>query len=160
MSEIFLMKAEALTQLYKDVADNEKEMEEAFSYVREVFKRSNPYAYSPNDQTASQDSLKMALFTSPEELEKLVMAERQREFIGEGKRWYDLVRFALRRGSTSEMLTLLTRKYANSNAIKAKLADMQSLYSPVFRDELINNKWLYQNGIWETNETSSRNDGQ
>lgn len=160
MSEIFLMKAEALTQLYKDVADNEKEMEEAFSYVREVFKRSNPYAYSPNDQTASQDSLKMALFTSPEELEKLVMAERQREFIGEGKRWYDLVRFALRRGSTSEMLTLLTRKYANSNAIKAKLADMQSLYSPICRDELINNKWLYQNGIWETNETSSRNDGQ
>ena len=160
MSEIFLMKAEALVQRYKDEAENDKKMEEAFSYVREVFKRSNPYAYSPNNTNAKDDSLKMALFTTTDELEGLILTERQREFVGEGKRWYDLVRYALRHGGTSEMLAFLTRKYSTSDAIKAKLADIQSLYSPIFKDELINNNWLYQNGVWESNETSSRNDGQ
>ena len=58
-----------------------------------------------------------------DELEGLILTERQREFVGEGKRWYDLVRYALRHGGTSEMLAFLTRKYSNSNAIKAKLAD-------------------------------------
>ena len=102
----------------------------------------------------------MSLFTTTYELEALILTERQREFVGEGRVWYVLVRYALRHGGTSEMLAFLTRKYSNSNAIKAKLADIQSLYSPIFKDELINNNWLYQNGVWESNETSSRNDGQ
>ena len=87
------------------------------------------------------------------------MTERQREFYGEGKRWYDLVRYALRRGNTAEMLNMLTRKYTNTrDAVKAKLANMQSLYSPVYNSEIRNNNLLYQNGVWSVNETSSRTD--
>ena len=154
LSEIYLFKAEAMSQLYSD----EENLTEAFSYVREVFKRSNPYAYYANNAQASNDSLNFRIFATPEGIESLVMAERQREFIGEGKRWYDLVRYALRRGNTSEMLDMLSRKYANSGAIRAKLADMQSLFSPVYNNELKNNTWLYQNSVWHVNETSSRTD--
>ena len=156
LSEVFLMKAEALSQLYSD----EENLMTAFNYVREVFKRSNPVAYMPNNpsSTKENDSLKFATFATPESMEKLVLQERQREFVGEGKRWYDLVRFALRRGSTAEMLDILSHKYTNSKAIKAKLADIQSLYSPVYNQEIRNNYWLYQNGVWSVNETSSRTD--
>lgn len=155
MSEIYLMKAEAMTQLSED----EENLKSAFTYVREVFKRSNPYAYLPNNSTANNDSLKFASFNSAANMEKLIMAERQREFIAEGKRWYDLVRFALRRGNTSEMLNLLTRKYAsNSKAIKSKLAKMQSLYSPVYNSDMKNNDLLYQNGVWAVNQSTSKTD--
>lgn len=154
LSEIYLMKAEALAQLY----DDEEHLTEAFQYVREVFKRSNPYAYQPSNSTANNDTLKFANFSTKENMEFLVLKERQREFIGEGKRWYDLVRYALRRGNTTEMLEILGHKYTNGKSIKAKLADMQSLYSPVYNQELKNNNWLYQNGVWSVNETSSRTD--
>ena len=154
LSEIYLMKAEAISQLYSD----EENLTEAFNYVREVFKRSNPYAYQANNSTANNDSLKFVNFSTSENMEILVLKERQREFVGEGKRWYDLVRYALRRGSTAEMLDILSHKYTNSKSIKAKLADMQSLYSPVYNQEIKNNSWLYQNGVWSVNETSSRTD--
>lgn len=155
MSEIYLMKAEAMSQLY----DDEENLKSAFSYVREVFKRSNPYAYLPNNSTANNDSLKFNSFNSSINMEKLVLAERQREFVAEGKRWFDLVRFALRRGNTAEMLNILTRKYSsNSKAIKSKLAKMQSLYSPVFNTDMKNNRLLYQNGVWAVNQSTSKTD--
>lgn len=153
MPDIFLMKAEAMSQLYTD----EENLEEAFKYVREVFKRSNPWAYEKNNTKAATDSLKFANFNTAANLEKLVMAERQREFIGEGKRWYDLVRYAQRHGGTAEMLDLLCRKYgSNSKAVRAKLATMQSLFSPVYHNDLLSNTKLYQNGVWFINESSSR----
>lgn len=86
------------------------------------------------------------------------MNERQREFIGEGKRWFDLVRYSLRHGNTADMLKFLVRKYTSSKAVQAKLADMQSLFSPVYNKEIKNNNLLYQNGVWSVNETSSRTD--
>lgn len=155
MSEIYLMKAEAMSQIYTD----EEDLMKAYNYVREVFKRSNPYAYEKTNKTAKDDSLSFETFNTPETLEKLVMAERQREFIGEGKRWFDLVRYAQRRGNTSEMLELLTRKYANnSKAIKSKLATIQSLYSPILENEYKNNDLLYQNGLWQTDKSTSQTD--
>ena len=157
MSEVFLMKAEAMSQIYSD----EENIHKAFNYVREVFKRSNPYAYSTsnNSSTAKSDSLDFNTFNDQESLEKLIMTERQREFIGEGKRWFDLVRYAQRRGSTEDMLKLLTRKYStNSKSIQAKLADIQSLFSPIYESELKSNTWLYQNGVWEINKSSGRTD--
>lgn len=157
MSEIYLMKAEAITQLHND----EENLKDAFKYVREVFKRSNPIAYQANNPstTKENDSLKFTNFSTQDDMEKLILVERQREFIGEGKRWYDLVRFALRRGNTADMLAILCKKYGSgSKAVQAKLADMQALFSPVYNNEIKNNNWLYQNGVWSVNETSSRTD--
>ena len=154
LSDIFLMKAEAITQLYTD-DDN---LRQAFNYVRTVFKRSNPAAYKAGVAQRT-DSLHYESFSGSDQIESLVLAERQREFIGEGKRWYDLVRYALRRGNTVDMLKLLSRRSSsNGSAITAKLSHMQSLYSPVYQSEIKNNGWLYQNGVWTVNETSSRTD--
>ena len=154
MSDVLLMKAEAISRLYTDATN----LYEGFECVRTVFKRSNPYPYE--NGTVATDTLKFeGNFNTPAGLESLVMQERQREFMCEGKRWFDLVRYAQRRGSTEDMLTLLTRKYStNRKAIEAKLADMQSLFSPVYEGEIKNNTWLYQNGVWKQTESSSRTD--
>lgn len=154
LSDVFLMKAEAISRLYTDEAN----LKEGFNCVRAVFKRSNPYPYE--NTSSATDTLEFKNnFDNQAGLESLVMQERQREFVCEGKRWFDLVRYAQRRGSTEDMLKLLTRKYStNRKAVEAKLADMQSLFSPVYESEMKSNTWLYQNGVWKLTESSSRTD--
>lgn len=156
LSDIMLIKAEAISQ----IAENDSMLQIGFNLVRDLFHRNNPYAYATNNNKADNDSLKFESFNSKEGLEALVMAERQREFFGEGKRWYDLVRYAQRKGSTATMLqNYLGRKYSdNKNAIFAKLATINSLFSPIFLDEMKKNPLLHQNKVWNTNESSSKTD--
>jgi hypothetical protein len=148
-----LMKAEAMSQLY----DDEEHLTEAFNLCRSIYKRSNPGAYQPGSKG---DSLDITVFMSKEGIESLVMAERQREFVAEGKRWFDLVRYAQRRGGTQEMLALLTRKFASDNkkAIEAKLSTIQSLFSPIYINEIRNNGLLHQNEVWAVDESTSKTD--
>lgn len=153
LSDVVLMKAEALTQ----VSEDEESLNEPFKLVREVFKRSNPYAYQ--NATSSGDSLRFDNYSTKESMTQLILNERQREFIGEGKRWYDLVRYAQRDGNTVNMLKFLSRKFTdNQNAIKAKLASMKSLFCPIHTDEIKNNSLLHQNEVWGTTENTSRTD--
>ena len=153
LSDVMLMKAEAISQLY----DDEEHLTEAFNLCRSIYKRSNPGAYQPGSKG---DSLDITVFMSNEGIESLVMAERQREFVAEGKRWFDLVRYAQRRGGTQEMLGLLTRKFASENkkAIEAKLSTIQSLFSPINKDEIRNNGLLHQNEVWAVDESTSKTD--
>lgn len=153
LSDIMLMKAEAITQIHED----EENLTEAFNLCRSIFKRSNPDVYVGK---GSKDSLDITMFQTKDALESLVMAERQREFVAEGKRWFDLVRYAQRKGGTQEMLVMLTRKFASENkkAIEAKLSTIQSLFSPIYESELKTNGLLHQNEVWATDESTSKTD--
>lgn len=153
ISDILLMKAEAVACLqgYILKADDEEMLKEAFYTVKGVFARSNP-------MIENADDLKFDVYNSAQSLEALVMRERQRELFAEGKRWFDLVRFALRQGNTSKMLDLLVVKYStNSSAIKAKLATINSLFNPVYQEEIKVNTGLVQNPAWITDETIVKN---
>ena len=157
LSDIVLMRAEAMSQL----ATTQEELLESVQAIREIFKRSNPYAYANTNNHANTDSLNTDFFsTSNEMLEALVMAERQREFVGEGKRWFDLVRFAQRKGNTAKMFdTYLGRKYGdNKVAVKSKLSTITSLFMPVHRDDMSANPLLHQNSVWNTSESTSKTD--
>lgn len=149
VSDVLMMKAEAISRL---AAPTEEQLQTAFNYVEQILYRSNPTVTSPSNRLKFED------YSSPSQLFSLVMRERRREFFGEGKRWYDLVRMAEYDGKTTNMLNLLLAKYAtNTNAVKAKLASMNSLYSPVYEDELKVNPLLHQNPAWEKEKTISRN---
>ncbi len=153
VSDILLMKAEAIACLQEYIlkTDDESMLKEGFRVAKAVFARSNP-------MIDADDDLDFANFSTGQNLEEFVLGERQREFFGEGKRWFDLVRYAMRQGNTQKMLSLLVRKYStNSNAIKAKLASLNSLYNPVYNDEIKINTALVQNPAWVTDETTERN---
>ena len=149
LSDVLLMKTEAITRLD---APTTEQLQDAFNCVTMILYRSNPSV------TTDRDKLSFTDYQEPSQLFDLVMRERRREFFGEGKRWFDLVRMAEHDGTTTNMLTLLLTKYAtNTNAVRAKLASMNSLYSPVYENELKVNPNLHQNPAWEKEETIERN---
>lgn len=153
ISDILLMKAEAIACLQEYIlkSDDEEMLREGFQMVKGVFARSNPMIESADDLT-------FEIYNSAQSLEELVMRERQRELFAEGKRWFDLVRYAMRQGNTNKMLNLLVIKYStNSSAIKAKLATINSLFNPVYQEEIKINTALVQNPAWITDETIVKN---
>ena len=81
------------------------------------------------------------------------MKERDKEFVGEGKRWFDLVRKARREGSNSAMLDLATRKYTSPGTVKSKWIKPDMLYLPIHEDELKVNPLLNQNPEYITDKT-------
>jgi DNA-binding transcriptional LysR family regulator len=85
-------------------------------------------------------------YTTLDDREQLVLDERHRELIFEGKRWYDLLRQARRSGSSEKLADAVTEKQdANRGGIKIKMMDTNYLYLPYFRNELKVNPYLKQN---------------
>ena len=85
-----------------------------------------------------------------DDLLKLIYHERQREFIGEGKFWFDLVRQA---EATNDPTTSLTDYISLTTAVKNRLRHLYSLYNPYSSDEMKvddvdNGGYLVQNPIW------------
>ena len=89
----------------------------------------------------------------------LVLEERQRELAFEGKRWYDLVRKALRDGNTNSMLDILIpHKYeSNADAYKAKMSEVNSLFFPIAEREINTNDLLEQNPVYEVEDLYEQN---
>ena len=150
-----LLKAEALTQLISNnetfTEQDEQYYNQAFSLVNAVNKRS---LCQPTSQL--KDSLAISAFNTKEKIETLVMKERQRELMFEGKRWYDLVRRSMRDGNTNYLSTQVLQKYtSNTSAIQNKFRKMDAIFWPYNVDELKVNKNLRQNPAFGSGENSS-----
>ena len=105
--------------------------------------------------TVANDTLKAEDYPSKTNLEDLLLEERQREFLFEGKRWFDLVRVARRDSTTSRLSSLVSRKYKqDANVIKIKLADLNYIYFPYAKSELKVNPLLKQNPAFNKGEDS------
>ncbi|MBR2034804.1 MAG: RagB/SusD family nutrient uptake outer membrane protein, partial [Prevotella sp.] len=123
----------------------------AFTMINIVNKRANDVT-----SVSRSDTLKMADYIQTKAaMEDLLMEERHREFLFEGKRWFDLVRVSRRDGNTNRLVTLASRKYIeNVNAIKIKLADPNIIYFPYAKSELKVNPLLVQNPAYGKDEDS------
>ncbi len=144
MTDIMLIKAEASVQ------KGEENFPVAFSLVNAVNKRAKN-AYT----SAVTDTLKAKDYQSKQQLEELVLDERQRELLFEGKRWFDLVRLARRDGDTHRLVSRVVNKYVdNVNAIRIKLADPNIIYWPYYEEELKVNPYLVQNPAYNTGDNS------
>ena len=155
LSDIMLMKAEALTQLMSNETNfteqDEKYYQQAFSLVNAVNKRS---LCQPT--TSMKDTLDASKFRSKEQIESLVMLERQRELMFEGKRWYDLVRRSMRDGETSFLSRQVLQKYSNNtSAIQDKFRKLDAIFWPYNVDELKVNKNLKQNPAFGSGESGN-----
>ncbi|TKG96331.1 RagB/SusD family nutrient uptake outer membrane protein [Puteibacter caeruleilacunae] len=86
-------------------------------------------------------------------LEDFILQERTREFVGEGKEWFDLLRIA-KRNNYERKDMLMSAVLINASAkdlpvMKSKLTDPNSYYLPIHIDELKNNDKLIQNPYYE-----------
>ena len=144
LSDMLLIKAEALIE--RGLGDD---FDKAFALIDVVNKRANDAV----NGTRSSTLKKSDYIDSKAAMEELLLDERQREFLFEGKRWYDLVRVARRDGKNTRLVNLVTRKYQeNVNALKIKLADPNIIYFPYAKSELKVNPLLKQNPAFMNGE--------
>lgn len=146
LSDVILMKAEALVQLAKIEGGSVPKQKEAVELVNKTYLRAN-YAMGT-------DSLRYENYTNINDMEHLVLRERQRELMFEGKRWFDLVRWAKREGSTGTLNTFLMYKNPGSTS-SAGAPVLDAMYMPISRRELEANKSLVQNPYYQESGSSS-----
>ncbi len=134
LPEVLLMKAEALVE-------SDGDLTEALRCVSQSYDRANP--------DLGEYSL---IERSKEEMRELIFEERQREFLFEGKRYFDLLRRVKRENSTANILNLLIRKYEadgmNAHTVRGKISDVDALYMPINENELKSNPLLRQNPFY------------
>ncbi|GAO30832.1 RagB/SusD family nutrient uptake outer membrane protein [Geofilum rubicundum] len=132
LSDIILLRAEALVQLNR--------LEEAMEMVNLTYMRSN----------IEEGTLELNLdfYNSQGQMTNLVLRERQRELMFEGKRWFDLMRLARREDSPVSLVGYVVKKYAGGSN-NLKLSVMDALYMPIHIDEFNSNSALEQNPYYE-----------
>lgn len=154
-ADILLMKAEALVQVIKEedggsLGMGSPEVAEAFRLVNTTFLRSNP--------DLGTDSLQIGKFNDIRSLESLVLRERHREFMFEGKRWFDLMRAAKRADNPKVLTGKVAAKYnGNGNLLFLSTTNMDALYLPINKGELDANPNLEQNEYYERLENDLKN---
>ena len=130
---------------------------QGFDLVNALFKRSNPTLVVPgtnaNDDEKDCDRLLATypLGKSGADLLMLIYNERQREFLGEGKRWYDLVRQAEYLNSTTDVMNT---HMAVTAVVRNRLKNLWSFYNPIHSEEMKiagvdNGGVLVQNPVWD-----------
>lgn len=142
LSDVILMKAEAMVQKTKD-GNN---FENVVALVNKVYKRSNP----------DSDTLTASKYTGYSDVESLVLRERQRELMFEGKRWFDLVRLARRANSTAPLISYVAKTTTGNEAL-GRMSVMNALYWPIHKDELTANPLLVQNPFYNTVTSTTSN---
>ena len=142
------MKAEALVEL-GDIAG-------AVDMVSYTYDRAHP------DLETGSLKAQYPASTSQSVIRDLVFDERQREFLFEGKRYFDLVRRMRREGSPTNIVnTYLMRKYTSMSldetTVRSKLDDKDAIYLPIHEEELRVNPLLVQNRFYMASEDISKN---
>lgn len=134
-ADVLLMKAEALAQLNQGV--------EALELVNLIRNRANALEGTNSNPDPSK----------VEEVSRFILEERAREFMFEGKRWYDVLRYVKRNNyANKEYLLEMVSNTVPANMVRtaqAKMEDQNSHYFPIYEYELQTNKNLVQNPFYK-----------
>ncbi len=156
LTDVMLMKAEALVEMVNNSdeseagkAVNDSLLHAAYDIVNTINKRYNC--------STTKTDINYASYASKSLMADLVMDERHREFLFEGKRWFDLVRRSLRDGNTSYLASQASKKSTGNtgSASQNKLKRIDAIFWPYNKDELQVNKNLTQNPAFGNGENSS-----
>ncbi|MBP3211663.1 MAG: RagB/SusD family nutrient uptake outer membrane protein [Prevotella sp.] len=162
LSDIMLLKAEALCQLMREGNDAETEAynaniaRQAFTLANVVNKRS----YCVVDIKSTKDTLDFNNYQTKSALENLVMRERQVELMFEGKRWYDLVRRSMRDGRTDVLCEAVSKRNGPNPTLASNFFGnpnswQWAIFWPYNYEELIVNKKLKANPAYGDGNTSN-----
>ena len=147
-TDVMLMMAEALIL---QRAAGETEIKESFELVDAINRRSRVDSVNiVNPLKAPKD-----IVTAYE----LVMDERVRELAFEGKRWYDLVRRALRENSVEEIKKTADKlkDRADADALQNRMVSIHNLFLPINIYEIRFNKNLKQNPAYKDDSSIGMN---
>lgn len=168
LTDVMLIKAEAIARTTDVSADD---LEKGYQLVNQIFKRNNPALVGYDDPKAAsaKDEYKSyrvddistestteyvktykATFTA-DNLLSLVYRERQREFFGEGKRWFDITRQV---EASNDPKAVMTDFITVKNSVKARLSQLYAFYNPIYSEEIKvngadNGGHLVQNPVWD-----------
>lgn len=142
-TDVLLMMAEALAA---QPAATSEDFKSAFEIARVINVRSRV------DSTDIKEPLSEPMDRSG--CLSLVLDERARELAFEGKRWYDLVRKALRDKSTKDILFVADKLTSNQDVLKSKMSSIDGLFFPIHIDEIRYNKNLKQNPAYSDEDSS------
>lgn len=133
--DVLLMKAEALAELNRG--------SEALELIQVIRNRAHALAATNNNPDPA----------NKEDVALFVLEERAREFMFEGKRWFDVLRYVKRNNyARINYLMDMISNVVPANMIKtaqAKLRDANSNYLPIYQYELQTNKNLVQNPFYK-----------
>ena len=174
LTDLMLIRAEAYAR-YKlltaagQTGNDDAKLTEAFASVNAIFERSNPKCVgtdAPGDVEpqfqVERLNAEYAKDKNASQLLDLVYRERQREFVGEGKRWFDLVRYAERISESDESIEgtkgekgIFDTFMGNVDGIdmvKNRCENLWALYCPIYYMECkayrANGANITQNPIW------------
>lgn len=140
-ADVILMKAEAISLLS---TSTRSDLRKAFDLVKAINNRSIVF---------EKDSLDFTNYEGAEQLQDLVLDERNRELMYEGKRWFDLVRKALRDKRTDDILFVADKLPNNAGGVKSKMATINTLFFPIAQSEIDVNPNLRQNPAYKISES-------
>ena len=157
LPDIMLLEAEALCQQMEEggdsatIAHNKPKLDKAFNLVNAINKRAICKAI-----LTDKDTLKPSNFNTKSLMEGLVQRERQRELMFEGKRWYDLVRYAMRAGNTTPVIQAVTqRDDVDATFAQNFFKKMDAIFFPYNNQELKVNHNLVPNPVYGSGENKS-----
>ncbi len=143
LADVYLMKAEALAQ----IAESAEELDAV------VYLCNKTYIRACTDNAEVKDSLDHAAYASPSDVQRLVLAERQRELMFEGKRWFDLLRLARRNGDVTASWQYIESRYDEDvTTIRNKMTSIEAWYLPLYLNETKINGNLRQNAYYESQD--------
>ena len=145
-TDVMLMMAEAMVA--RPSAGSE-DFAKAFEIVNVINTRSRM------DTTNIRKPLNLNNYQTRESALELVLKERLLELSFEGKRWFDLVRKALREKSTNNIKFVADKLDSNSGVVKSKMSTIDGLFMPIYIDEMRYNKLLKQNPAYEDDDEST-----
>ena len=164
LTDIMMMKAEAIARSVgsdvqgKTDSDAGRLLVEGFNLVNSIYVRCNPGLKKPGTSGAGDavsDRCKEAKEYAKElrasDLLNLVYNERQREFVGEGKRWFDIVRQV---EATNNVESTLNTFINLTKDVRSRLRSLYAMYVPIYSEELKVNGvefggGLVQNPVWD-----------
>jgi hypothetical protein len=130
MADIYLMKAEALSQLNR--------FDEALVALNTIRERA--------------EAAPLSLGNSAQAFEDAIMDERALELAFEGKRWFDLLRMGRRNNYArkDKLVELIIQNVPSTQKriLSAKLTNPLGWYLPVHKDEIERNRNLVQNQFY------------
>ncbi len=149
LTDVMLMQAEALIELGSNESTDEEgnstsglddKLQQAFYIIWAVNRRS---IMTNSTQTTSSYELTMNSNNNKSLLQDLVMKERRRELMFEGKRWFDLLRQCHRAGTTDYVKSRVSAK-GSSGGSATLFTNYEALFWPYNKEEIKNNDLLSQ----------------